>query len=225
MRAAVAAGGEVLLQRLRASRPCGCRAGSRTRPGRGTWCGSTPRRCAPGGRSAARRTGRRGPAPIRPSRSAARRFMLAQLLDHLVLAAGLHAEARGVAVGLAVLAEVVEAGVAAARALRRLGVDAVQVVAARRGWRRTGCRGPCRRSRPAATAARPRLCSRSHSTKSRTSVLRHIQVGKRSKPESAASASRSSRAPAHVAVDAPGVGPVGLHHDGVEAVLARSGAG
>ncbi len=61
---------------------------------------------------------------------------------------------------------------------------------------RTGCRGRCRRSRRAAPAGSAALCARSHSTKSRTTVLRHIQVGKRRKPASAASASASGGAPA-----------------------------
>ena len=67
---------------------------------------------------------------------------------------------------------------------------------------------------------RPSLCARSQPTKSSTSALRHIQVGKRRKPRSASSASRSSSRAADVAVDAVGVRPVALDRDGGEALLA-----
>src|SRR5262249_35724286 len=50
-----------------------------------------------------------------------------QLTDDLVLAASGEAEARGVAVGLRVFAEVIETGVAPPRAARRLRVDLVEI--------------------------------------------------------------------------------------------------
>ena len=73
--------------------------------------------------------------------------------------------------------------------------------------------------------ARPSLWARSQPTKSSTSALRHIQVGKRRKPRSASSASRSARRAAHVAIDAVGVGPVALDRDRGEAVLGDQALG
>jgi hypothetical protein len=50
-------------------------------------------------------------------------------------------------------------------------------------------------------------------------VLRHIQVGKRLNPPSASAASHRRRTPAHEAVDAVRVGPVGLDGDRGEALF------
>jgi hypothetical protein len=59
--------------------------------------------------------------------------------------------------------------------------------------------------------------SRSHSTKSRTTVLRHIQAGKRFETRQRRAGIGIVRKAAHVAVHAPGVGPVGFDRDGGEA--------
>ena len=71
----------------------------------------------------------------------------------------------------------------------------------------------------------PSLWVRSQPTKSSTSALRHIQVGKREKPPSAASASGSWPGARHVAVDAVGVGPVALDRDRGEAALGDQALG
>jgi len=64
------------------------------------------------------------------------------------------------------------------------------------------------------------LNSRSHPTKSSTTSLRHIQVGKRSNPRKASSAVASSFSPRTLAVYPVGVGPVGLdRHRGEAFVL------
>ena len=73
------------------------------------------------------------------------------------------------------------------------------------------------------SAASASLCARSQPTKSSTSALRHIHVGKRWKSASAALCVGVARRAQHVAIDAVGVGPVGLDRDCAEAfsVISR----
>ena len=204
----------------RASPPCACRAGSTRRRGRRTSRGSTPRRsCTSRAFCSAKKY---SSAPSRPSRlaySAPRRCRSTQLGDARRPRRTREPDAGGVAVGLRVLAEVLEAAVAVAGALRRLRVDLAAGSAAPRRSRRAGCRGRGRRSRSARPPGSVALCARSHSTKSTTGRLRHIQRGKRVKSPSAATASPSPSSMPHAAVDAIGVGPVGLHGDRREALL------
>ena len=182
---------------------------------RGTSRGSTPRRSRPGARSARRRRTVLVESPVAARELGGPLLQLDELLDDLLLARLGAAEAGLVAVDLGVVAEVVEAGVALAGALRRLGVDSLQVARRPPPSRRAGCRGRARRSRPCgAPAGSASLCSRSQ-----LDEVEHVGVaphpgGKRRKSASASSALVVVAGAAHVAVDAVRVGPVGLDRDG-----------
>ena len=181
----------------RASRPCGGRAGSTRRPRRGTSCGSTARRSGPAGRSARRRSN--SSSAIRPSRmaySAARRRRSTSWATTSSSHDWPRPKPGGEAVGLRVLAGMVEAGVAVRGPARPPRDRPCPGRRAPPRSRRAGCRGPGRRSRPwIARRGRASLWPRSQPTKSSTSALRHIQVGNRRKLASASTASASSPLP------------------------------
>ena len=123
------------------------------------------------------------------------------------------------AVSLGVLAVSVEAGVTLSCPLGRLRVDLVQI--GDHGFHRGVQAVEVKAVETDLGLARPFrvVVFRSQPTKSRTSALRHIQVGNRLNPSMASMASSVVAQAADVAVYAIGIGPVGLDGNGIEPLL------
>ena len=126
----------------------------------------------------------------------------------------------GIAVGLAVLAEVVEAGVAlAARAAAASGSTSVEVAEHRLDRGVQAVQVEAVEADLARRSACASLCSRSQSTKSSDVGVAPHPGREARKPRSACVAPRVVAGAADVAVDAVGIRPVGLDGDGGEALL------